>query len=104
MLSPLMFAVLGGAEEIVEQLLKAGADVNAIGQARAYSVWLQLVCMRWRLSNFGKQNGMSALIFAACHDHRGVAERLVKAGGDVTVVDQVKHHLVACGVGDVFVC
>jgi len=101
--TPLHFAVRGGHVSIVERLLAAGANVNAVANDRSTPLHYAAkeghdVTVEWLLAAGANVNavandgltwvrGLTPLHFAVRGGHDVTVERLLAAGADVNAVD-----------------
>jgi len=95
--TPLVYAVAGGYEEIVKMLIDGGADVNAmaddgrralyISVARGELGIVKLLIKSNADVNLKDGHGSTVLHTAAVWDRREIAQILIRAGADVNALD-----------------
>ena len=89
--TPLHDAALRGQTEIVEQLIAKGADVNAdfawgitpLMRAIGHKEIVELLIAKGADVNAERDDGWTALYYAAVNGRKEVAEMLIAAGADV---------------------
>lgn len=94
-MTALMQAALEGEVGVVEALLAAGADLNALNDDRHHALWFACVCgevpLVQRLIEAGGQldnrniNGVTCAIYAASAGKLEVLHALAEAGADLTL-------------------
>ena len=93
--TPFHWAAANCHLDVVDELLSAGANINAADNVRTIIyiyIYIHYVFMLY-LSVWGIQNGLTALLWAADLGHLEVVELLIARGADLQVVDGVSAFI-----------